>query len=572
MSQISSYYATVGFKLDLASVRAVDRAMLRQQRQMQRHVAQLKKMTDVAIKGFVLPPLTVKKFKFDNIALQRGAQMSLNQVSRLLELPIKNFYIDQTKLNRQVQTSLQRAANQARIVTKTVTGNSGGYGVHNVGGHAQNTANSFHAAQRQAYSNSGVGMGLGIGSALSGYLGPAVLGYGAMRGYNAYYQGNADAVSNRHLITNVVADPQGTKADNSARGKEAFDYLYSESNRLGLDAKMQAEGYAKIIAAGQASGLNLEDSQKMFSQLSEHATVMHLDQQKQARLLLALGQILAKGQVYSEELKGQIGESSPTLPAYFAKAWAQKTNSGFQGAEAMGALMKAMERGQVKSDVALQALALASRDAQPSLALSTQTSAAELNRARNIRSYTMNEASIQGVEDGLFRVNRAIRVFSEDLSPYAEQAATAFGQYLGATADFTLGLRGLAKGIPSSKSETIEAAKEMPWWYFSQANPATLVGVSAYKAASYARDRFQHPDTTQEVQQLQRQDQLQRLSLLAPSSNNVAPVFQNTWNISTTAGNADELAEQLAPHMERVFSKQAEQLTGLALLSFPQTE
>jgi hypothetical protein len=559
--------------------------------------------------SFTLPELKVKKFTFDNLALQRSAQTSINQVSRLLVLPIKGFQINQDKLNRQVKTSLQRAANQARIITRTVTGNSGGYGAHNVGG-SQHILPPYQQHMLNNSGTSSMGLGMGIG-AMSRYLGPAVLGYAAMRGYSAFYNGNADAVSNRHSITNVVSDNNKSYSENQKAGKNAYDYLYSESNRLGLDAKDSAQGYAKVLASGQASGLSLETSQKLFTNLSEHSTVLHLDNVKQGRLLYAVGQILAKGQVMSEELKGQIGESSPTLPSYFAKAYAEQTKSNLKGAEAMGALMKAMEKGLVKSDIALRALELASIDAKPKLALSTTTSAAEANRARNVRSYTMNEASIHGVEDGLFRVNKAIRIFAEDLAPMSESMAISFAKSLGATADFTLGLRGMAKGIPGAKESTMKAANDMPWYDISQPlGPAVSVPIGAYKMTKWMMEEFKTPAPVISPQAYQESaarfktlgntfagstdkplGMLPLLLPLPPTQSRESAVSQlagkyahqlqtinsptnitSTFNITSTAQDVESLSRDLEPHINNLFRLGNSRLLSESLAQFPMGE
>lgn len=488
MTAIANYFAALRVNINREDIRNVDKTLLNVEKRFKffgsRTTKEIQKLKS-SLKNFTIPALKIKAFKFDNLALQRNAQKSLNQTGRLLELKISNFTIDQSKLNREVDRAFKRAAYNARMNIRTIGGSAGGSP-----GHAPiATYGRNHLAGLTGHSQ-GFGMGIAAGGLISHYLAPSAMAYGAYRGYNALYTGNADSVSNRHLITNVVADPNASYGDNSARGKQAYDYLYKESNRLGLDAKSQAEGYAKTLAAGQASGLTTKQSQQLFTNLSEHAVSLHLDSQKQNRLLYAMSQVLAKGQVMSEELKQQIGESSPTLPAYFAKAWAEQTKSNRTGAEAYAALMKAMEKGEVKSAVAIRALELAAKDAKPALERSTRTSAAEANRARNIRSYTMNEASIEGVEDGFYRVNSAIRVFAEDLAPHAQDMAVGFSQSLGAMADFSLGLRALAKGLPNGKQDTLNAAEKLPWMYLAQSNPVALAGVASFKATQYARDKF----------------------------------------------------------------------------------
>lgn len=482
-TSIANYFATLSFKTDLRSVRQLDQSLNQASKRIDAFSKLSSKKLTTAFAKFALPQLKVSSVTLDSLKVQKSLQSDLSKVAKLLSLDItSSIYINQEKLNRQVQTSMQRAANSAKIVTKTVTGNSGGHGVYHVGGSPNSIGGIGSISPRQSkqfsnYGAAGAGAAGGMLAAAGGLFAPSAVGYAAWSGSRKLYDANAQAVSNRHLIANVVADPKASPATNKKAGVAAFDYLYSESNRLGLNAQDQAEGYGKVLASGQASGLSLKDSQKLFTNLSEHSVALHLDNQKQNRLLYASGQALSKGTLYSEEIFGQIGEASPLLPSYVAKAWAEQSKSNLKGAEAMAALRKSMEQGQVKSAVLLRALELAAIDAKPGLKLSTSTSAAEANRTKNTMSYSMNDASVAGVEDGFWRMNRAISVFTKDLAPHGEAAAVSFSQYLGNMADFTLSLRGLAKNIPGSKQQVLDTATKLPHSYITRAfagGPASL--------------------------------------------------------------------------------------------------
>lgn len=300
MTAISKYFISLGFRIDKNNLRLTDKYL----KDVDKKLMAFSKRLD---KAFVLPALKVKKFEFDSLALQRNAQMELNKVSRLLELPIKNFKVDQDKLNRQMQTSLQRAANQSKISTKFITSNSGGYGVFNV-----HQPRSMHLPMPNMPVANGFGgagaMGLagGVGAMMGGaaVAAPLAAVAGGVMGTRAMYAGNRDSVANRNLIANVVSDPKLSAEENEARGKKAYDFLYELSNKLGQNAKANSEVYAQVLAGGQANGLSLEQSQKLYTQLLEHSTVNHLPAEKLQRLIAASVQILGKGQLYSEEVKG----------------------------------------------------------------------------------------------------------------------------------------------------------------------------------------------------------------------------------------------------------------------------
>ena len=252
----------------------------------------------------------------------------------------------------------------------------------------------------------------------------------------------------------------------------------------------------------------------------------------------------------------------------------------------MGALLKAMEKGQVKSDIMLRALELASISAKPGLALSTQTSQAEANRIANTRSFVMNEASIQGVEDGFYRVNKAIGVFAKDLAPHAEKMAVSFAQSLGAFADFSLGIRGIAKGEAGSKSATWKAAQELPYGYLSQMNPVTAAAFWSYKGAKALgigekEYNFAQPSPLIPVKKdwENRASQIKENainSLMGGSSSTVntssVSVAPGAFVIHTSATDAESLARELEPHINSIFDRSAQNLMGAALLQFGQKE
>lgn len=253
----------------------------------------------------------------------------------------------------------------------------------------------------------------------------------------------------------------------------------------------------------------------------------------------------------------------------------------------MGALMEAMKDGQVKSDVMLRALELASTSARPGLVLSTQTSQAEANRIANTRSLTMQQASIEGVEDGFYRVNKAIGVFAKDLAPYAQAMSVSFAQSLGAFADFSLGIRGISQGEAGAKHATLKAAQELPYGYLSQLNPVTAATYWSFKAAKAfgAGEREDNsfisplkPAGMKEWQTSASQMKDNAISSLMNSrsttNNNTSQVTisPGAFVINSQATDAESLARDLEPHINNMFRSHTDNLVGTALLQYGQME
>jgi hypothetical protein len=486
----------------------------------------------------------VSSIKAQNAEVLAGVRMKERAETRAAnaELARRKQVIAENKKNLAQQNAMQRAED------------------------ARNNKGSMRAAAQRARAEHQAGQSQSFGgmpvSLPFRALGPAAIAYGAWSGGAALYRGNKTAVSNRNFITNVSGTAGNTEEQNQAAGKQSFEYLYSEANRLGLNAKEQAEPYGKLLAAAQASGASLPAAQKMFSQLSEHGATMHLDAVGQKRMVKALGDVFSKGQVYAEELKGQMGDASPTFPSYVAQAWAEKTKSGLTGAKAMGALQKDMSDSKVGSDIMYRALEIASEKAQPSLARSTSTSQAEENRIANIASYSLNEASVAGLEDGFYRMNKAIKVFAEDLAPMSESMMTSFGQTLGATSDFILGLRQLSKGDTVGGMQTIkDNAGGLPAGYLASLNPVTLAAYGGYKLGEvfgntrpeFAPDTFGIKGATDFPNY--KQQALEGIRGSGSPSGTVM-IQPGAFTINTQATDAAGLRNDLEPMMVDVFKQQ----------------
>lgn len=277
----------------------------------------------------------------------------------------------------------------------------------------------------------------------------------------------------------------------------------------------------------------------------------------------------------------QIAEASPTLPSFIAQAYAESTKSGNTGAAATKELYKAMEEGKAKVDIFLRAMELASKAAQPNIERSSQTSQSEANRLANKRSYLMNEASVKSVEDGFYRVNKALNVFAEDLTPVADKLAVQFGKIVGGTADFALGVRGIVKG----EKDGMQLVKDN-WQYLPQIQVPKFLLEHSVPGMIY--DRFKGEDESKGNGFLRpspmiqsRPEWMNQASKYSPPSlqdiirgSNISSTQNNniTLNINSPATNANELARDLEPHIESIFRRSNQRVIGEALLMVPHKE
>lgn len=138
-------------------------------------------------------------------------------------------------------------------------------------------------------------------------------------------------------LTNVMGDP--------AKANTEVAFVQSEAMRLGFDLKSGLQGYAQMAvnAKNQMTGQEVRD---LFSAYSQYAASYGADQVKYQRGIMAIQQMLGKGQVMSEELKQQLAEAMPGAYEPFIKA----TKEAFGLSElSMEQFMDMMKKGQVKT-------------------------------------------------------------------------------------------------------------------------------------------------------------------------------------------------------------------------------
>lgn len=116
-----------------------------------------------------------------------------------------------------------------------------------------------------------------------------------------------------------------------------MEFLRESADRLGLDFVSTAEAFKLWQGAAKFSNLTAAESRDVFESVANAGAKMKLSNDNVRGAFLALSQMMSKGKVQAEELRGQLGER---LPGAFSLA-----------AQAMGVteaeLNKMLETGQV---------------------------------------------------------------------------------------------------------------------------------------------------------------------------------------------------------------------------------
>jgi tape measure domain-containing protein len=118
----------------------------------------------------------------------------------------------------------------------------------------------------------------------------------------------------KNLITLTARLEAQGKAFSTVFGRDAKDamkFVKEEAKRLGLEIETASKGFVKISAAAKGTSLEGEGVREVFSGVAEAATALQLNSEQTAGALTALEQIISKGKVQAEELRGQLGERLP---------------------------------------------------------------------------------------------------------------------------------------------------------------------------------------------------------------------------------------------------------------------
>lgn len=225
------------------------------------------------------------------------------------------------------------------------------------------------------------------------------------------------------LIKDTIRAGQEMEKFRALLNPEQFAFVDQQAERLGRNLRNLGNDYAKLSAA--AAGTNLEGQQtdEIFLAINEAMTALRRSGPEVSGALRAIEQMISKGNVQAEELRGQLGERLPG--AFHAAATAMGVTTS--------QLNKMLERGEVLAEDLLPKLAKVLREKYADeLEAAMSSSVAEMERLQTTIFKIQSTIAEAGFLDG---VTESIRDLNELLkSPGAEAAAVELGQALGVIA------------------------------------------------------------------------------------------------------------------------------------------
>jgi tape measure domain-containing protein len=211
-------------------------------------------------------------------------------------------------------------------------------------------------------------------SSLSSIAGGAKLAAFGLAGVGASIVAVGSAVLSTSINFEKLNNSLKFSTGSAAGAAKELEYLKNTTNALGLDFLTTAQAYAKFSAASKGTALEGQKTRDVFESIAKASTVLGLSADETSGALKAIEQIMSKGTVSAEELRGQLGERLPGAFNIAARAMGVTTQE----------LGKMLEQGQLVSNVFLPKFAAELTktlgDSPDSAAGSAQ---AQLNRLSN---------------------------------------------------------------------------------------------------------------------------------------------------------------------------------------------
>jgi tape measure domain-containing protein len=126
--------------------------------------------------------------------------------------------------------------------------------------------------------------------------------------------------------------------------KASNQFILDIVDRYNVPLQSARDGFTKLYASMAPAGFKGDEIRELFTGVSQAAATFGMSADKVDRVNYAFAQMASKGQVMSEELKGQLGDVLPGAMGIFAEA------AGMEGPDAIQKFSKALEDGAYKGE------------------------------------------------------------------------------------------------------------------------------------------------------------------------------------------------------------------------------
>lgn len=363
-----------------------------------------KKTTESKYKLHINADISQAKFLANARKSLRDAGGKIGEMKIDIKDPKVRLQIDRENLREQIRKAIEQQAFKVKVKAATTTQS----------GQRTTTAPRQSAPDRRRERSGAVGGGI-MGAGM-GFMRGAIPGLGAAFALSQLNQINQQMQGQNLAMTAVMGSQQA--------GAEQTDWLRNLADQIGFDFRQVGPSFNKMLASGKTSGMSTESVQGIFQGVTEYGRVMGLDNESMKGSMRAIEQMMNKGQVMSEELKGQLAERMPGAISAMAEA------AGFgSDADAVSKLFKAMENGEVKSQAVLEKFAkiLAERAREGgALEKAMEATAAQQARFNNAFSRSVEVFAAAGFDKGMGQFFKSLAEGLDTAEPMIKALGEAF--------------------------------------------------------------------------------------------------------------------------------------------------
>lgn len=213
---------------------------------------------------------------------------------------------------------------------------------------------------------------------------------------------------------------RGLQAIHGDAVKAAADmaFIKDAANRMGLDLQAAGRGYVAIAAAAKGTNLEGQATRDIFEAVAGAMSKLGRSSEDTDRALAAVAQMISKGTVSAEELKGQLGDALPGAMQIAARSVGLTTTQ----------LQKLMESGGALATSFLPRFAAELNKTFGGGSAAATGLEASMNRLKNAWSDTLVQMGNMGV---ITVVNEAFALLATGITAVAA-GFQAFGKSIGA--------------------------------------------------------------------------------------------------------------------------------------------
>jgi tape measure domain-containing protein len=159
-------------------------------------------------------------------------------------------------------------------------------------------------------------------------------------GLNAAVQVGKDALTAYNDNQAIMSRLTIANGGDARKAGEDFKYLQAQADRIGFVFQKIAPAYTKYAIAAQSAGFSTQQTRFSFEQIAGAAVKAKLSTEELDGVMKAFEQMMSKGTIQAEELRGQLGDRLPGAFTIAARA-ANMTVQDFT---------KAMSEGKIGSE------------------------------------------------------------------------------------------------------------------------------------------------------------------------------------------------------------------------------